>query len=552
MFKNPFWLALAIPAILATLGLSSWAASRRTKVSEALGRSHTLARSREDPSRLRSWSLRLRLAGLALLLGALAGPQWGVELLETRASLRQAIVAVDVSLSMRAQDVKPSRLDRAKESLSLLLDQLRGERVGVVAFAGESHTVCPLTHDIDAAKQMLGALEVGAVPTPGTAIGSAIRTGAAMIGRYTGTKTVVLLTDGEDHGSDPLGAAREAAASGVRVFAIGIGSPEGEPIPMEGGGYKKESRGSTVISRLDEGTLARVAESTGGNYFRSSPGMDEIVQIAAKIKAGGAAAGLTGTAARWRNRYPWPLALAFLLLALEMALPILPNPRRTKTGAAVAVLLLATPFARAATIESTLREGNKQYGAGRFDEALDSYGRASGRKPADPRPMFNAGDALYRLERDSEAASAFDAASRQRQAPRELRADALYNLGNARARQGDYAQAAESYRKALGLAPDDPDARHNLVVALSRLKNPPRQKNDKNDRKNPPKPDDKNKGDGQEGQGSTPPQTTRPRDALSREDAERVLRAVADREKAPKARAARGDPRRRPPTGEDW
>ncbi|HAZ08230.1 MAG TPA: hypothetical protein DCZ01_06860 [Elusimicrobia bacterium] len=559
MFKDPFWLALALPVLAAAAGLSAWAGMLRARVASALGRPETLSRIVEGAAGDRLLAARLRLAALALLLAALAGPQWGVELMETRGSARQVVVAVDVSLSMLAQDAKPSRLERAKKSLSLLLESMRGERVGVVAFAGAAHVVCPLTHDVEAAKQILEALDGGAVPTPGTEIGSAIRAASAMAGRFTGAKTVVLLTDGEDHRSDPLGAAREAAAAGVRVFAVGIGTAEGEPIPLEGGGYKKDQKGGTVISRLGEETLARVAQATGGGYYRSSPGMDEISEIVAKIKAGDPSRGLAATAARWRDRYAWPLSLACLLICLEMTLPLLTFKVRFKRARPLlaAALLLAAASARAAFPEGTLREGNRKYRAGEYDRALELYGEASGRKPSDLRPVFNAGNALFRLERDSDAAGAFDAVARNRTAPRDLRADALYNLGNSRLRAGDYGGAAEAYRSSLGLAPSDPDTRRNLVIALHHLKNPPPKQDKKDDKKNPPpKPENKDKGG--EGGADKPnqPPRARPQDSMSREDAERVLRAVADREKAARPRspdAANG--RRtpaRPPSEEDW
>lgn len=559
MFRDPFWLALALPALAAAWALSAWAEARRARVAAVLGRTETLARLVEGAAAGRRPAARLRLAALALLLAALAGPQWGVELVETRGSARQVVVAVDVSLSMLAQDAKPSRLERAKRSLSLLLESMRGERVGVVAFAGAAHVVCPLTHDVEAAKQMLEALDAGAVPTPGTEIGSAIRTASAMVGRFTGAKTVVLLTDGEDHRSDPLGAAREAAAAGVRVFAVGIGTTEGEPIPLEGGGYKKDPKGGTVISRLGEESLARVAQTTGGGYYRSSPGMDEVAEIAAKIKAGDPSRGLAGTAARWRDRYAWPLSLAFLFLCLEMALPLLNFKVRFKRSSPflTAALLLAAASARAAFPEGTLREGNRKYRAGEYDRALELYGEASGRKPADPRPVFNAGDALFRLERDSDAAGAFDAVALNHAAPRDLRADALYNLGNSRLRTGDYDGAAEAYRRSLGLAPADPDARRNLVIALHRRKNPPPKQDKKDDKKDPPpKPENKDKGGGGGSDKPNQPPRARPQDSMPREDAERVLRAVADREKSARPRspdAANG--RRapaRPPSEEDW
>ena len=281
MFRHPLWLAAGLLILPGCWALLRWAEARRRQVTDAMGHGVTLEHNIAPPRR----SVRvLRLAAVAFLIIALAGPQFGIELVETRSSARQAVIAVDVSLSMLTPDIKPNRLERAKSSLSLLIDQLRGERIGVVAFAGDAQTICPLTQDADAAKQLLGALDIGAVPTPGSAIGNALRTSVALLGRYPGGKAVVLLTDGEDHKSDPLGAAREAAAAGVQVYTVGIGTPDGEPIPDNSGTYHKNEKGGTVVSRLNEGMLAQIAQETGGAYYRTTPGSDEITDIAKRIR----------------------------------------------------------------------------------------------------------------------------------------------------------------------------------------------------------------------------------------------------------------------------
>jgi Ca-activated chloride channel family protein len=560
MFRFPAWLAGALAALCALWAFDVWARARRRRVSAALGKAPSLGRSAENPSTWRRAAFFLRGAAVLLIFLALAGPQWGVELLPTQGAARQVVVAVDVSLSMQTPDVKPDRLARAKTSLSQLLDQMEGDRVGVVAFAGNAQIICPLTSDLDAAKELLGDLEVGAVPTPGTAIGSAIRTAAAMLGRYPGEKNVVLLTDGEDHRSDPLGAAKEAAASGVRVFTIGIGTPEGEPIPVAGGGYKKDARGSTVVSRLGEDVLKEVARTTGGVYSRSSPAGDEIADLTGRIKSLDPVKGLTGTQRRFRNRYQWPLAAAFLLLLGEMILPLL--AARARASAALALILLASAApARSALFEGALRDANKKFDEGKYEDALELYADASGRRPADPRPVFNAGAALYRLERDSDAAGAFESLAARKDLPEGLRSAALYNKGNAVYRSGDYVAAAQDYRGALSLKPNDLDARRNLAVALFRQKNPPPP--NKKDKKNDPdkkdqKPDPQNKKPDQKqggGQNQPPP---RPQDSMTREDAERVLRAVAEREKAQRRQAAqnpangRKAPAPKAPGEEDW
>ena len=559
MFRAPWWLAALPVAVGAAWALGAWAERRRRGVADALGKAATLARaSGTSPSR-RALRLRLRLAALAALVVALAGPQFGVELVETRSDTRQAVIAVDVSLSMRATDVKPDRLERAKAALSLLIEQLRGERIGVVAFAGDAQTVCPLTQDADAAKQLLGSLEVGSVPTPGTAIGTAMRVATAMLGRYPGGKSIVLLTDGEDHKSDPVGAAREAQAAGVRVFAVGIGTPEGEPIPAANGGYHKDAKGGTVVSRLDEGTLGQIARDTGGAYYRTTPGEDEISDIAKKIKDQDAAKGIGGTANLWRDRYQWPAAVAFLLLLVELSLTV-----EWPLRAALPVLLALAPLpSRAATAEGELRAGNHSYDKQMYEDALAHYGEAAAKRPKDARPAFNSGAAFYRLERPDDAAAAWEAVAQTPSLPADRRAAAYYNLGDARFMRGDFKGAADAFRGALTLDPRDAAARHNLAVAVYRQHHPPdpKKKTPPKKQDEPKKPEDKkddskkNGGGGDEGKQDSGPPRTRPQDRLTKEEADRVLRAVAEREKQAQKNAEQAKARRAsgpPPSEEDW
>lgn len=567
MFRSTEWLAAGLLILPAAWALLRWAEARRRRVSEAM--SHSVVLDRTIVGTRRNVSV-IRLAGIAFLLIALAGPQFGVELVETRSDARQVVIAVDVSLSMLAPDVKPNRLERAKSSLSLLIDQLRGERIGVVAFAGDAQTICPLTQDADAAKQLLGALDVGAVPTPGTAIGRALRTSVAMLGRYPGGKAVVLLTDGEDHKSDPLGAAREAAAAGVSVFTVGIGTPEGELIPAESGAHHKDAKGVTVVSRLDEASLAQIARETGGAYYRTTPGSDEIADIAKRVRELDTAKGVSGTANLWRNRYAWPASAAFLLLLLELILPLVPIKKeasRTPASAVASAALLAmlalfaAAPAAAATAEGSLRAGNRLYTKEKYEAALESYGEAAAKKPKDPRPAFNAGAALYRLEKLDDATAIYEAVAARKDIPVGTRAAALYNLGNTRFMGGDFPGAASAFRGALALAPGDPDARHNLAVTLQKLKNPPPPPKKKPDQKknDPKKPEDKKDkpqggGGGEDEQPKSPPKT-RPQDALTKEEAERILRAVNEREKQSQRQAQEGMGRRaqgKPPTEEDW
>lgn len=570
MFREP-WLLLLGAALTAAAALAHWAAAaRRRRLSAKLGDLATLERLLDGAAprrrRIQAW---LRGGALFLLGVALAGPQWGVELAETSSRARDVMIAVDVSQSMLAEDVPPNRLARAKEELSLLIDELKGARVGVIAFAGEPLLVCPLTHDAAAAKQLLRALEPSMVPVPGTGVGKAVRRAVRALSRYPGASSVVVLTDGEDHKTDPRGAAEEASAEGVRVFAIGIGSAEGQPIPLKDAngqllGYKKDKRGATVVSRLGEAELSAMALAAGGAYYRSTPGAAEATEIARAILGTGPdAEAKLGTTRRYRNRYLIPLFLAFLLLLLEWLVPETAAPATPASRAAamiLAALCLAPSAAGAATAEGTLRRGNRHYERGEYERALEQYGAAARRSPRDRRPVFNAGDALFKLEQYDKAAEAFNAVA-ESGGPADVLSSAYYNLGNALYAKGDYAGAIGAYRRAIVSEPRDEEARRNLAVALRRLKNPPppQKQPKKDDQKKKDEKKDKNDQDKDKGGGGgqPPPQQqqqpkSRPQDQISKEDAERILRAVKERERAQPKQLQKNAGERKPQTEEDW
>jgi len=186
---------------------------------------------------------------------------------------------------------------------------------------------CPLTIDQGAAQQALEALEPEVVPIPGTAIGEAIRTAIKGLKVGEGShRVLVLLTDGEDHRSDPSGAAQEAARVGVKIFAVGIGSPQGEPIPLldERGnrtGYKRDKKGEVVMSRLDEKTLAQIARDTGGRYIRASATGNEIDALARDLESLQQGDVKTRLFNRYENRFQWPLALGILLMMISLLIP---------------------------------------------------------------------------------------------------------------------------------------------------------------------------------------------------------------------------------------
>lgn len=255
---------------------------------------------------------------------ALAQPQCGSSTELTKRRGIDLVVAIDASKSMLARDVQPSRLERAKLELTTLLDSLKGDRVAIVAFAGESFIQCPLTGDYAAAKMFLRAIDPNTMPQGGSDIGGALRTARQVLDnadRGTKDKVVVLISDGEDLGGDVSDGVDGLKEIGARVLAVGIGSEQGEPIPIvnqngETVGYRKDDSGNTVLTRLDKAGLARIAADTGGELFYQpqAVAMNEVVQVIDKLQKSELESRLT---VRYAEGFqPFVLAgIVFVLLA---------------------------------------------------------------------------------------------------------------------------------------------------------------------------------------------------------------------------------------------
>lgn len=420
-------------------------------------------------------------AALVFFALALAQPQCGEKAEVAKRRGIDVVVALDASKSMYARDVTPSRLERAKLELTSLLDSLKGDRVGLVVFAGDAFIQCPLTSDYAAAKLFLRAVDPETMPQGGTNIGAALLLSRQVLenaDRGAKDRVVVLLSDGEDVTGD-VGEGIDALKEfGARVLAIGIGSDSGEPIPIlnKGGdvvGYKKTEDGVTVISRLDRAGLTRIASATGGEFFYQPRGvaMGDVVKIIDTLQKSELESRVT---LKYGEAYQPFLAIGIAFLILGML--ILPSWRRTGSKLAVLFIALLAGQAQAAgPLEKNHPEielGTKAFEAQKFDEALTHYDAALQDKPSDPRVQYNRGLALHKLGRNDEAKSAFQAALELDRSG-ELNSKLHYNLGNVAAATGDKQQAVKEYRAALRKNPEDELARHNMEVLLKNL--PPEQ-----------------------------------------------------------------------------
>jgi Ca-activated chloride channel homolog len=405
---------------------------------------------------------------------ALAQPQCGEKAEVAKRRGIDVVVALDASKSMYARDVTPSRLERAKLELTSLLDSLKGDRVGLVVFAGDAFIQCPLTSDYAAAKLFLRAVDPESMPQGGTNIGAALLLSRQVLesaDRGAKDRVVVLLSDGEDVTGDVGDAIKDF---GARVLAIGIGSDSGEPVPIvnKNGdvvGYKKDENGVTVISRLDRAGLTRIASATGGEFFYQPRGvaMGEVVKIIDSLQKSELESRVT---MKYGEAYQPFLAIGLGFLIIGMM--ILPSWRRS--GAKVAVLVTAL-FAGQAQAAGPLEKnhpevelGTQAYDAQKFEEALKHYDAALQEKPSDARIQYDRGLALHKLGRNDEAKTAFQSALDLDRSG-ELAAKIHYNLGNVAAATGDKKEAVKQYRAALRKNPEDTLARHNMEVLLKNL-----------------------------------------------------------------------------------
>jgi Ca-activated chloride channel family protein len=322
-FAHPLYIyaLLLIPAIVIIYFIMlQW----RKKALQQFGDIKVITRLFVDASKAKQ-NLKFTIitfAAALVIIGA-ADPQIGTKLEEVKRSGVDVMIAIDVSNSMKAEDIKPNRLERAKQAISKLIDKMQNDRIGIIVFAGKAYTQLPLTSDFGAAKLFLSAVDPDIVPTQGTAIGEAIRLG---INSYPADdkkhRAMVIITDGDNHEDDAIAAAKEADSAGVIIHTIGMGSPNGAPIPIYYNGaevgYKKDNAGNTVITKLDESLLQQIAAAANGKFIRannSEDGLSEVMKEIDKMEKKKLGSKMYTD---YEDRFQYFLAAALLLLISEL------------------------------------------------------------------------------------------------------------------------------------------------------------------------------------------------------------------------------------------
>jgi Ca-activated chloride channel family protein len=505
IFAEPIWLLAGLIAC----GALAWTwRSYDTRQRAALAifaSSHLHAQLTASFSTVkRNWKRGLLLAAITCLFVALARPQAGYRWEAVTRRGIEVIFAVDTSRSMLTPDVKPDRLTRAKLAVDDFARKMNGDGVGLIAFAGNAFLQCPITLDYDAFHESLAALDTTIIPRGGTDIASAIQEAqAALQNRPSTDKVLVLLTDGEDLEGSALDAAKAAAKDGLKICTVGVGSANGDLIPLpadQGGGFVKDESGQFVKSHLDEAGLKAIAAATGGIYAplgAQGQGLDTIYQQALAPLAKHDLASRRQRV--YTERYQWPLALSLLLLLTSTSVGTrrrsvrkVETPAETVklrpnlvTQPTVALLgaLLFLPFHSA---HASTAAAEKAYQKGDYSVAQREYAAAAQRNPKQPDLVFNAGTAAYKAGQFPQATVAFQQSLGEKPSadPKRLAAqeDAYYDLGNTLYRTGQktqsanpkqtiqtWEQAVKTYDAALQLRANDADAQFNRDLVQKKL-----------------------------------------------------------------------------------
>jgi Ca-activated chloride channel family protein len=335
-FAQPdlLYLLLLVPVLIVIWLLGN---RRRSRARERFAEPVMVKRLSPDYSSGRM-AVKFLVRLLAFIFAALtvARPQFGSRLEEAKREGVEVIIALDVSNSMLATDITPSRLERAKQAIAQLVDQLRNDRIGLILFAGDAYTQIPVTNDYLSAKMFLESAGPEAVSRQGTAIGAAIDLGIRSFTPDSDkSRALIVITDGENHEDDAMEAAKTAAEKGIVIYTIGIGSPEGSPIPMPVNGrteYLKDRDGNTVITKLDEKGLQEIASVTGGRYVRAnntSIGLNEIYNDIGRMKKSEVN---TVMYTEYNDQFLVPAVIMLVLLIIDVLLADRKNHLLRKLG----------------------------------------------------------------------------------------------------------------------------------------------------------------------------------------------------------------------------
>jgi len=530
-FAEPSWLVVGFLVIAGLVFVYRLLDAKQRAALAEFASSHLLAKLTASFSPGRRMVKRgLFIAAIACVFVALARPQWGFHWVDQKERGVDLIFAIDTSKSMLTQDVNPDRLTRAKMAITDFVRKLEGDRVGLIAFAGEAFLQAPLTLDYDAFGDTLDSIDVNTIPRGGTDISSAIQEAqAAFAHEGDNKKILILITDGEDLQGQGIEAAKAAAKDGMVIYTVGVGTGAGGLIPLPNGNgtdFVKDDAGQFVKSHLDESTLKQIADVTGGMYQPLGQQGEGLGVIYDKAIASMPKHDLAARRERvYEERYQWPLAAGLVLLLASMLIGTRrrsaaqvkqPAPVRVTRRAAAAVpaaLAALAVLAIPALAHASAQSAESAYKKGDYSKAKSQYEDAAAQHPDNAPLQYDLGASAYKSGEFDTALPAFQKALGTDDPA--LQQQSYYNIGNTQYRIGQktekkspqdtikqWQQAVQAYDGALKLKPDDADAKFNRDFVQKKLEElqKQQQQQQQQDQKNQQNQQDKNQQQNQQNQ----------------------------------------------------
>ena len=542
-FEEPTYLYLL--AALPLIAILRWVLERKQlKRLKLFGDPTLLRHLMPDVSKMRPvvkfWML---LAAMALIIVMMARPQMGTRISHEKRTGIESIIAMDISNSMLAEDVTPSRLDRTKMMVENLVDNFTDDKIGLIVFAGDAFVQLPITSDYVSANMFLSEIEPSLIATQGTDIATAINMAANSFTQQQGVgKAIIVITDGEDHEGGALEAAKAAKKKGMRVYVLGVGSDKGAPIPLGNGDYMKDRTGNTVMTKLNEEMCRQIAEAGGGAYIHVDNNTNAQRQLDNELAKLSKKEMQSTIYSDYDEQFQAFGIIAIILLILEICILESKNPiarrlnifgRKQRTTTLIVALLVASAsFAQ--NDRKYITQGNKLFRSGQFDKAEVAYRKAIEKNPRNPQAHYNLGNSLMAQKKDSAAVQSFQK-STELETSKIRKAMAFHNMGVVCQQHKMYGEAIEAYKNSLRLNPKDDATRYNLELCKRQQRN---QKNQ--DKQDQNKQKDKNgndqKDEKQKNKDKQDQKKNNNENKMSKENAEQMLNAAMQQEKSTQQR----------------
>ena len=495
----------------------------------------------------------LLLGALALLIVVLARPQFGNKISHEKRNGIETIICMDISNSMLAEDVAPSRLDRSKMMVENLVDHFTNDKIGLIVFAGDAFVQLPITSDYVSAKMFLSSITPAMIATQGTDIAAAINMASHSFTQEENIgKAIIVITDGEDHEGGALEAAKDAKEKGMNTYVLGVGSPNGAPIPTGNGDYMKDNAGQTVMSALNEQMCRQLADAGSGAYIHVENNSNAQEQLDNELDKLSKKETSSTIYSDFDEQFQAVAIIVLLLLILEVCILEIKNPmlkrvslfkrnakyktkkyRIMRTRYILFIIFsLLFSHAVAQTDRQMIRQGNKQYRKGNVAEAEVSYRKAVERNERNPQANYNLGNSLMAQRKDSLAISQLEKAAKLETNPLR-RAQAYHNMGVICQQHRMFGEAIEAYKEALRNNPTDHETRYNLELCKRQQKEQQQDQNQQN-QQNKDNKDNKDKQDQQKQEQKQDQQKQdqqQQKQQMSKENAEQLLNAAMQEEK---------------------